>query len=111
MICPTSVTVGGEMHRILRKRLFKHGGGWTGIVGSQIPPGSHTKKEMLRLLREKLRASGDRGVGNLVKNLVLEPRNPFDPARQRLPKREIVTVGSLVAVLFGVVVWFNFLGR
>jgi len=108
---PSTAITAGEMRRILRKRLPRRGSGWTDIVGSAIPPGTHTKTEMLELLREKLRARGDLGVGNLVKNLVLEPRNPFEPARRRLPKREVVAVGSLVAMLFGALVWFNFLGR
>ena len=110
MVPPANVTA-GDMRRILRRRLHRCGGGWTEILGSAIPPGTHTKTEMLELLREKLRARGDLGVGNLVKNMVLEPRNPFEPARRRLPKREVVAVGSLVAMLFGALVWFNFLGR
>jgi hypothetical protein len=47
----------------------------------------------------------------MIRNRVLEPRNPFEPSRRRLPKREIVAVGSLAALLLGAVVWFNFLGR
>ena len=108
---PSTVMTAGEMRRILRKRLHRRGCGWTEILGSAIPPGAHTKEEMLEPLREKLRARGDLGVGNLVKNLVLELRNPFEPTRRRLPKREVVAVGSLVAMLFGALVWFNFMGR
>ena len=108
---PSTVITAGEMRRILRKRPHRRGSGWTEILGSAIPPSTHTKTEMLELLREKLRARGDLGVGNLVKNVVLEPRNPLEPARRRLPKREVVAVGSLVALLFGALVWFNFLGR
>ena len=108
---PSVTATASGMHRILRKRLHKRGRGWTEILGSEIPAGPHTKEEMLALLREKLRARGDLGVGNAVKNLVLEPRNPFEPGRRRLPKREVVAVGSLAAILFGALVWFNFLGR
>ncbi len=99
-----------EMRRVLRKRLHKRSTTWVEILGSEIPPGSHTKNEMLELLRAKLRARGDRGVANLAKNLVLEPRNPFEPDKRRLPKREVVAVSLLLAVLFGALVWFNFLG-
>ncbi len=99
------------MYRVLRKRLRKSAGGWTAILGSEIPPGSHDKKEMLALLRQKLSSRGDRGIKNLIKGLVLEPRNPFEPARRRAPKREVVSVASLVAILFVAIVWFNFLGR
>jgi hypothetical protein len=110
MIPPTQVTA-GDMRQVLRKRLRKQGGKWIEVVGSEIPPGTNTKYEMVELLREKLRARGDRGIGSLGKNLVLEPRNPFEPDRRRLPKREVVAVGSLIAILFAALVWFNFLGR
>ncbi len=40
----------------------------------------------LAVFRAKLRARGDRGVLNLLKNLLLEPRNPFEPEKRRLPK-------------------------
>jgi hypothetical protein len=110
MIQPTLVTA-GDMRQVLRKRLRKQGGTWIEGLGSEIPPGTHTKYEMVELLREKLRARGDCGVGSLVKNLVLEPRNPFEPGRRRLPKREVVAVGSLLAILLGALGWFNFLGR
>ena len=108
---PSTLVTAGEMRQILRQRRHKHSTTWVEIVGSEVPPGTHTKNEMLKLLRAKLRARGDRGVGNLIKNLVLEPRNPFEPDRRRLPKREVVAVGSLLAILFGALVWFNFLGR
>jgi hypothetical protein len=106
-----TVVTAGEMHRILRKRQHKRGSGWRGVLGSEIPPGAHSKKDMLELLYEKLRARRDLGVWNLIKNLLLEPRNPFEPARRRLPKREVVAVGSLVAMLMAAFVWFNFLER
>jgi len=110
MVRSTLVTA-DEMRQALRKRLHRHSATWVEILGSEIPPGSHMKNEMLELLREKLRARGNRGVGNLVKNLVLESPNPFEPGRRRLPKREVVAVGALLAILFGALVWFNFLGR
>jgi hypothetical protein len=100
-----------EMRRVLRKRLRERSAALVEILGSEIPPGSHTKNEMLKLLRAKLRARGDRGVANLVKNLVLDPRNPFEPDKRRLPKREVVAVSSLLAILCVSLVWFNILGR
>ncbi|MCZ2078699.1 MAG: hypothetical protein LC130_27350 [Bryobacterales bacterium] len=110
MVPPTLATP-DEMRRVLRKRLRERSAAWVEILGSEIPPGSHTKNEMLTLLRAKLRARGDRGVANLVKNLVLEPRNPLEPSKRRLPKREVVAVSSLLAMLCGALVWFNFLVR
>jgi len=99
------------MRQVLRKRLRKHHSTWAEILGSEIPPGPHTKLEMVGVLREKLQARGNLGVGNVIKNLLLEPRNPFEAGRRRRPKREVVAVGALLAVLIASVVWFNFLGR
>ena len=108
---PSTLVTPDEMRRVLRKRLRERSAAWGEILGSEIPPGSHTKNEMLDLLRPKLEARGDRGVTNLVKNLLLEPRNPFEPDKRRLPKREVVAVSSLLAILCGALVWFNFLVR
>ncbi len=100
-----------EMRQLLRARRRGQRRSWLDALGSDIPPGAHTKEEMLAAFRTKFRARGDRGVLNLIKNLLLEPQNPFEPEKQRLPKREIVAVGALVAVLVGAVLWFNILGR
>lgn len=87
-----------EMRKVLRGRR-------RGSV--QTAPGPHTTEEMLAAFRSKLDARGERGIVNLFKNLVLEPRNPFEPNRPRAPRREVVAVGALVAVLIVAVVWFN----
>ena len=97
------------MRQALRERRRGRLGLWIDVVGGEIPPGAHTQKDMLEAFRAKLKARGDRGVANLIKNLMLEPRNPFEPVKRRLPRREVVAVGALVAVLIGAVVWFNFL--
>jgi hypothetical protein len=100
-----------EMRQLLRAQRRGRRRSWLGVLGSDIPPGVHTREEMLAAFRTKLRARGDHGVLNLIRNLLLEPRNPFEPGRRRLPKREIVAVAALVAVLFGAVLWFNVPGR
>src|SRR5262245_53252191 len=100
-----------QMDRVLRRRLHTHNRAWVKILGSEIPPGMQRKDAMLELLREKLRARGDRGIANLVKNLVFEPGNPFQPDKRRRLKREVVAMGSLLAVLLGALVCFNFLER
>lgn len=110
MNCQTLATA-EEMRQLLRARRRGRRRSWLDRLGSDIPPGADTKEEMLAVFRAKLGARGDRGVLNLLKNLLLEPRNPFEPEKRRLPKREIVAVGGLVAVLLGAVLWFNFLGR
>ncbi len=87
-----------EMRKVLRRRR-------RGSI--QTAPGPHTTEEMLAAFRRKLDARGERGIVNLFKNLALEPRNPFEPSRSRAPRREVVAVGALVAVLIGAVLWFN----
>jgi hypothetical protein len=106
-----TLTTADDMRRLLRARRRGRRRSWLEVLGSDIPAGVHTKEEMLGAFRAKLRAQGDRGALNLTKNLLLEPRNPFEPGKRRLPKREIVAVAALVAVLFGAVLWFNLLGR
>jgi len=108
---PANPVTANAMREVLRKRLHKRQAAWIEILGSGIPHGSHTKPEMVGLLREKLQAHGNRGVGNQIKNLLLEQRNPFEPGRRRLPKREVVAVGALLAILLAALVWFNFLER
>ena len=99
----------GAMRQVLRARRRGRRGQWIDVVGSDNTPGAHTQADMREAFRAKLRARGDRGILNLLKNLVLEPRNPFEPSRRRLPRREVVAVGALAAGLIGAVVWFNFL--
>jgi hypothetical protein len=80
---------------------------WVALHGSEIPPGAHTPKAMLRHFRAQLDARGERGVLNLLRNFALLPHNPFEPERRRLPRPEIVAIGSLALLLAGAVVWFN----
>ena len=96
-----------EMRKVLRQWRRGRRRGWLIILGDEIPPGPHTTEEMLAAFRSDLDARGERGIVNLFKNLVLEPRNPFEPSRSRAPRREVVAVGALVAVLIVAVVWFN----
>ena len=56
MVLSTLVTP-DEMRRVLRKRLRERSAAWVEILGSEIPPGSHTKNEMLELLRAKLQGA------------------------------------------------------
>jgi hypothetical protein len=86
-----------EMRKILRGRRRV-----------QTAPGRHTTEEMLAAFRNRLDSRGERGIVNLLKNLVLEPRNPFEPTRPRAPRREVAAVGALVAVLIAAMFWFNF---
>jgi hypothetical protein len=63
-----------------------------------------TREDMLKLLRGR---RGDQGVRNLLADIVLLPRNPFEPERRRSPKRAVVTIVLLLLVLFAAAIWFN----
>ena len=63
---------------------------------------------MLHGIRSKIRRTGEDGIANLLGNVVLEPRNPFEPKRHRNPKREVVAAVLECAVLLAVWFYFNF---
>ncbi len=62
-----------------------------------------TREDMLKLLRRH----SDEGVRNLVADIALLPRNPFEPQRRRSPKRAVVTIAMLLLLLVAAVIWFN----
>ncbi len=59
--------------------------------------------EFLRAREER----ADVGLLNHVLNLVLEPRNPFEPARMRKPKLETTVFGTLLSLIVVAVAAFN----
>jgi len=64
-----------------------------------------TVKEVRAALRRNLESRPDLGLRKAVKNVVLEPANPFDPATARRPQRWfvlacIVSVGALGAFFY-----------
>ena len=63
-----------------------------------------TREDMLKPLR---RGRGDQGVCKLLADIVLLPRNPFEPDRRKSPKREVVTIVILLLLLLATVIWFN----
>ena len=63
---------------------------------------------MLHGLHSKIRRTGEDGISNLLGNVVLEPRNPFEPKRRRNPKREVVAAVLECALLLTVWLYFNF---
>ncbi len=62
-----------------------------------------TQEDMLKLLRRH----SDEGVRNLVADIALLPRNPFEPRRRRSPKRAVVTIVMLVLLLVAAAICFN----
>jgi hypothetical protein len=54
-----------------------------------------------------MRRRADLGLRNRLANLLLEPRNPFEPARRRKPKMEAVVFGTLFALVIAALLFFN----
>jgi hypothetical protein len=57
--------------------------------------------------RTARRKRADVGLLNHTLNLLLEPRNPFEPQRMRKPKMEATVFGTLIALLVIAVLVFN----
>jgi hypothetical protein len=66
-----------------------------------------TLQEVDAEFRAARRNRGDIGIANHVLNLLLEPRNPFEPKRVRKPKMEAVVFGTLLALVVIAVLAFN----
>ena len=57
--------------------------------------------------RSARRKRADLGFWNHTLNLLLEPRNPFEPQRMRKPKLEATVFGTLLALAVIAVLVFN----
>jgi hypothetical protein len=68
---------------------------------------STTTKSIYGILRQYLRDRSDLGIGNAVRDSVLEPLNPFDTKATRAPRRWFVLFGLAGGLLLGCFVYFN----
>ncbi len=66
-----------------------------------------TAAEVLTRFEASMRRRADLGVRNRLANLLLEPRNPFEPARRRKPRMETVVFGALFALVIAALLFFN----
>lgn len=66
-----------------------------------------TADEVLAAFEAKMAQRPDLGVVNRVLNVLLDPRNPFEPERTRKPKMETVLFGMLFAVVVAAFLFFN----
>lgn len=62
-----------------------------------------TSDETQAWLKDYFRRRPDIGLGKAVVNLALNPRNPFEPEKRRLPRREFLFGAGM---LLSVVAWF-----
>ena len=56
---------------------------------------------------EQLESRPDYGFWRRLGNLLLEPRNPFDPSPTRSPKKDVVVMGMLLLIALLLVGYFN----
>lgn len=57
---------------------------------------------------EHLRSRPELGFGKAIANVILEPRNPFNPRARRWPKKDFMILASLLAAAVVLFVYFNF---
>ena len=67
-----------------------------------------TVGEMYERLQLMIRQRGDTGFRPAVREAVLQPRNPFEPANKRRPKPALAIVISVVLALAFVFSYFSF---
>jgi len=59
-------------------------------------------------IEEFLRQWHDIGLRNAIKDMILEPRNPFDVRARRKPKTGFLLAAILFAAFLGSFCYFNF---
>ena len=67
-----------------------------------------TVGEMYERLQLMIRQRGDTGFRLAVRDAVLKPQNPFEPANKRRPKPALAIVISVVLALAFVFSYFSF---
>ena len=68
-----------------------------------------TQRQMHKLAMTAFRKGSDVGLKEALKDQLLEPANPFQSEQKRRPKRGVVLALAISGLLFGCLVYFNFL--
>jgi len=68
-----------------------------------------TQQQMHKLAMSAFRKSSDVGMKQALKDRLLESGNPFQSEQKRRPKRGVVLALTISGLLFGSLVYFNFL--
>lgn len=68
-----------------------------------------TQRQMHKLAMSAFKNRSDVGTKQALKDKLLESANPFQPEQKRQPKRGAVLVVAIGGLLFGSLVYFNFL--
>ncbi len=67
-----------------------------------------TADETQAWLRDYFRRRSDIGLGKAIVNLALNPRNPFEPEKRRLPGREFLFGAGMFLSALAWFLYFNF---
>ena len=67
-----------------------------------------TQKEMHERAMSAFRKSSDVGLRHAVKNILLEPANPFQPEERRRPAHGFLLFLFISGIVIGCFVYFNF---
>ena len=67
-----------------------------------------TAKEIHGMLAKYFRSRPDLGLWKSILDLVLQPKNPFEPQLRRRPRRDFVLLVVLAGMPVGAFVYFNF---
>jgi hypothetical protein len=68
-----------------------------------------SRAEARAWVEEHFRSRPELGLRNAIANVILEPRNPFNPEARRKPSQGFLLVAGFLAASLGVFVYFNFL--
>ena len=73
-----------------------------------MEPQYQTAAQMYVRLQSMIRQRGDTGFRRAVAEAVLQPRNPFEPQKKRLPKQGVSIGISVLLLLALIFLFFSF---
>jgi hypothetical protein len=76
-----------------------------------MEPQYQTVAQMYARLQSMIRQRADTSFRRAVAEAVLQPRNPFEPQKKRLPKQGVSIGISVLLLLALVFLFFSFPGR
>ena len=68
----------------------------------------HTADEVYGMLAKHFSSRPDLGLWKRILDVVLQPKNPFEPQLRRRPRRDFVLLVVLAGMPVGAFIYFNF---
>ena len=66
-----------------------------------------TRPEVHSWLKDYLKGRPELGLAKAILGIALEPPNPFEPQRRRLPRKAFLLAAFWLLALAGVFIYFN----